>query len=42
MYIQGVRLGGKIVAVRSSDELIAKAMNILQQENAIGVRTLEG
>jgi hypothetical protein len=42
LYTQGVRLGGKIVAVRSSDELITKAMSILQQENAIGVRTLEG
>jgi hypothetical protein len=42
LYIQGARLGAKLVAVRSCDELITKAMSILQQENAIGVRMFDG
>ena len=41
LYCQGVRMGAKVVAVKTSDELIAKAVGILCHENAIGVTTLK-
>jgi hypothetical protein len=40
LYCQGVRLGAKVVVVQANDELIARAMSTLRQENAVGVKTL--
>jgi hypothetical protein len=41
LYCQGVRLGGKLVAVQASDDLVAEVMRILRQEKALGVETLK-
>jgi hypothetical protein len=42
LYCQGVRMGGKLVVVQANDELAAKAINTLCQEDAIGVTALNG
>jgi hypothetical protein len=41
LYTQAAHLGGIVVAVRANAELATKVMDILQRENALGVRTLE-
>lgn len=40
LYTQGVLRGGKMLAVKVSDELVSKVTSILQQENAEGVKIL--
>jgi hypothetical protein len=40
LYCQGLRLGGKVVVVRASDELVAKTVSTLQQDTVVGVKTL--
>jgi hypothetical protein len=40
LYCQGVRLGGEVVVVRASDELVAKTVSTLRQNRAEGVKTL--
>jgi hypothetical protein len=40
LYCQGLRLGGKVVVVRASDDLVAKTVSTLQQDTAVGVKTL--
>jgi hypothetical protein len=40
LYCQGVRLGAKVVVVQASDGLVAKTVSTLQQDRAVGVKTL--
>ena len=40
LYCQGVCRGGKVIVVRASDELVAKAVSTLHQSKAVGVKAL--
>jgi hypothetical protein len=42
LYTQGLNRGGRLVMVRGSQEALARATDILTQQNGVGVRTLEG
>jgi len=38
LYTEGVRRGGALMVVRTNDELVSKAVNILRQESVFGVK----
>jgi hypothetical protein len=40
LYTHAAQVGGMVVAVQASDELVGQVAEILRQENAIGVRML--
>jgi hypothetical protein len=40
LYVQGIRLGGKVIAVQVADEEADRVKNILAMENVRGVRSL--
>ena len=42
LYIQGIRMGGNVIVVQANEEDIERAISILEQEKASGVKSLEG
>jgi hypothetical protein len=42
LYVQGVRMGGKVIAIQASEEAAGMVKRILEQENASGVKVLQG
>jgi hypothetical protein len=41
-YSQGVGKGGQLITVQTNDQLVTKVMDILRQQDAVGVKTLKG
>jgi hypothetical protein len=40
LYVQGARLGGRVIVVQASEEDAERVKRILEQENASGVKAL--
>jgi len=41
-YARGVGKGGQLITVQVNDQLVTKVMDILRQQDAVGVKTLKG
>jgi hypothetical protein len=41
-YARGVGQGGQLITVKASDQLVPKVTDILRQQEAVGVKTLNG
>jgi hypothetical protein len=41
-YSQNVGKGGQLITVQTNDQMVTKVMDILRQQDAVGVKTLKG